>query len=98
MTASSAIARTSAPLVSNLSNLLTIRTSEGPPDPSISMIQEEVLSATLFANSNLFVRCRGTSTARADSCESRVASSVDCRRSNQNQPVMVELKPATFFV
>jgi hypothetical protein len=28
----------------------------------------------------------------------KVAETLNCRRSNQNQPVMVELKPATFFV
>ena len=35
---------------------------------------------------------------RPYSLTSVLRSMCECRRSNQNQPVMVELKPATFYV
>jgi hypothetical protein len=36
--------------------------------------------------------------AREFSIELTIKGSAQCRGSNQNQPAMVELKPATFFV
>src|SRR5258707_10224179 len=55
----------------------SMRTWEELPDPSTSMIQQEMFLTTLFANSNLFSRCRGTSTPCGESAESRVLNSAN---------------------
>src|SRR5260370_22014170 len=40
----------------------SMRTLEDVPDPSTSMIQQEMFLTTLLANCNLSTRCRGTIT------------------------------------
>src|SRR5260370_41032969 len=53
----------------------SMRTREELPDPSTSMIQQEMFLTTLFANSNLFSRCPGTRTPCGESAERRAPHS-----------------------